>query len=128
MASCLYKSPSEDSLRADEWVKLFTKDAFVNIGGGPSTPDDTSLQAIRKSMWKDVKTRKHTVTRVFPATPPDNSNDLAFATFGSVKLELRAADSDGSTHREKDWSAYGQLRKDQEEGVYRLAHYHVYFG
>jgi hypothetical protein len=79
-------------------------------------------------MWNDVKTRRHTVTRVFPARFPDRpEDDLGFAAFGSVKIESKkTVDDPGSVFRERDWSAYGQLKK--EDGVYKLAHYQVYFG
>lgn len=138
----------------EQWVKLFTEDAVVKIGDSPSTPDQirkahtlpnlastedelivpcllyTALKDLRATMWNGVKTREHTVTRVFPAKFPDwPEDDLGFAAFGSVKIEaetITVVDGHSSLFKERDWSAYGQLKK--EDGVYKLAHYEVYFG
>jgi hypothetical protein len=78
-------------------------------------------------MWKDVKTRKHTVTRVFPAKFPDwPNNDLGFMAFGSVQYEEYAKlEGCKGSGRIRDWAAQGQLRQ-QEDGGYKLAYYRVY--
>ncbi|KAH8910138.1 hypothetical protein BR93DRAFT_925170 [Coniochaeta sp. PMI_546] len=114
----------------EQWVKLFTEDAVVKIGDSPSTPDQIALKDLRATMWNGVKTREHAVTRVIPAKFPDwPEDDLGFAAFGSVKIEaetITVVDGHSSLFKERDWSAYGQLKK--EDGIYKLAHYEVYFG
>jgi hypothetical protein len=74
-------------------------------------------------MWIDVKTRKHTVARVFPARFEDwQVDDLGFMAFGSVQY---TGHGDGTKEWVKDWSAQGRLKR--EDGIYRLAFYRVYF-
>lgn len=80
-------------------------------------------------MWKDVKTRKHTVTRVFPAVFPDFQDGvLAFSASGGVVTEAKNGAPRGSSlFTQRNWSAFGQLTT-MEDGVYKLAYYEVYFG
>ncbi|OIW33919.1 hypothetical protein CONLIGDRAFT_640992 [Coniochaeta ligniaria NRRL 30616] len=112
----------------EQWTQLFIKGAIVKMGDGPSTPDQIALKDLRTNMWKDVKTRKHTVTRVFPAVFPDFQDGvLAFSASGGVVTEAKNGGDTSSLFTQRNWSAFGQLTT-MDDGVWKLAYYEVYFG
>jgi len=71
----------------------------------------------RKSMWSAVKSRRHTVFKIFPFG--NGSNEVML--YGHVAYDLK----DGG-HAEKDWAARAILARSSDEGPLQLQFYQVY--
>lgn len=138
---------SDDPDKDNEWVDFFAEDATVVMGSEKETatgrdgenpittcvhlvlkrrrltqdvPTPEILQ-LRKKMWESVKSRKHTVTKVFPGM---FDGVVDFMLFGSVAYVLESGERSGV-----NWAARGELILEEDsdgESRYRFAYYRVY--
>ena len=76
---------SDDPEQHEEYAKSITDDGTLIMGTKKATGYKEILEA-RKALWSGpVKTRKHTLKKIFPFG--DNSNELML--FGTVKYVLK---------------------------------------
>lgn len=68
-------------------------------------------------MWAHVKSRKHTVEKLFPFGP--NSQEVML--YGSVEYDLK-----NGKHVDVDWAARAVLIQSEDDGKWRMSFYQVY--
>ncbi|KAL4726137.1 hypothetical protein ACLX1H_006814 [Fusarium chlamydosporum] len=101
----------EDNQR---WVDSFTDEARVQIGADKAR-GSKELQDFRSRMWKHIKSRKHTVHKVFPGRFPD-SEDSEVMLLGDVSVTT----TDGRL-REAAWAAHAVVKK--VDGAWKFKEY-----
>lgn len=75
-------------------------------------------------MWEKVEARKHTVSKVFPATFQGDGEEVELMLFGNVVYSLKGAAQGDEGAATVDWAGYAKLK--QTAGEWKFAYYRVY--
>lgn len=117
---------SDDRSRDDEWLGCFAADALL-VMGDKKAKGSQEIRDLRVSMWETVKSRKHTLDKVFPATFEPNAGEAAsllieyeYMLHGRAELELQNGGEKSTAH----WAGRAILRDVEGELKYVL--YQVY--
>ncbi|KAL2213252.1 hypothetical protein CC79DRAFT_1391214 [Sarocladium strictum] len=115
------------------WISYFTSDAQVTMGNDQGQGVQ-EIRALRARMWDGVESRKHTVSKVFPARfkelspSPEIGNggkggEHELMLFGEVHRVL----TDGSEVR-IPWATHAIVKKvsEGERQEWKLSHYRVW--
>ncbi|KAI9736791.1 MAG: hypothetical protein M1834_000995 [Cirrosporium novae-zelandiae] len=109
----------------DTYVNSFTDDATFKLGS-KIAQGTSEIKSLRASMWEYVKSRKHTIHKVFPF----GSDALEVMLYGDVEYELKkdgSGDGDGGVRDVKEWAGRAVLRVvGGSEGEVKLGFYQVY--
>ncbi|KAK0389120.1 hypothetical protein NLU13_2695 [Sarocladium strictum] len=116
------------------WVSYFTQDAQVTMGNDQGQGVQ-EIRALRARMWDGVQSRKHTVSKVFPARFQHLSSTSGGQGGGGMKEEeaehelmlfgeVQRVLKDGSEVR-IPWATHAVVRKvvDGERPEWKLARY-----
>lgn len=79
-------------------------------------------------MWDKVVSRKHSVSKVFPAKfrapkagePP--TEEMEFMLFGDVRYVMRQTSETNVT----SWAGHAILRRENRSAAWKFAHYRVW--
>ncbi|KAI0476791.1 hypothetical protein F4859DRAFT_480219, partial [Xylaria cf. heliscus] len=113
---------SDDPSKNEEWVRYFTPLAHVIIGDKRARGED-EIRKLRKGMWENVKSRKHKLDKVFPATferkkELDLDWKVEYMLRGTVDYELKNGER---IHAQ--WAGHASVV--DEDGL-KLGFYDVY--
>ncbi|KAJ8120158.1 hypothetical protein ONZ43_g3064 [Nemania bipapillata] len=113
---------SDHASRNDEWVDCFMPDAVLAIGEKRVKGID-EIRELRKGMWETVKSRKHSLEKVFPAAfesfRSESGQQFEYMLYGSVDYELKSAEKTAA-----QWAARAVLVN--HEGKLKYVFYQIY--
>ncbi|KAH8815696.1 hypothetical protein F5884DRAFT_189448 [Xylogone sp. PMI_703] len=109
----LYRT-SDDPNAHERYANLFTRDAILIMGSKKAVGREEIL-AFRKSLWTAVKSRLHTVIKIFPF----GTDSTEFMVYGSVAYTFK----DGKSN-EIEWA--GRVNMTKEDGEWKPSFYQVY--
>ncbi|KAI0456124.1 hypothetical protein F5B21DRAFT_162128 [Xylaria acuta] len=112
---------SDDPSKNEEWVDYFTPLAYVIMGDKRAWGED-EIRKLREGMWENVKSRKHKLEKVFPATFERNELDPGWQfecmLHGTVDYEMKNGEK---AHAQ--WAGHASIV--DEDGL-KLRCYDVY--
>ncbi|KAI0439599.1 hypothetical protein F4803DRAFT_32276 [Xylaria telfairii] len=112
---------SDDASRNEEWVAYFTPLADVIMGDKRARGED-EIRQLREGMWENIKSRKHKLEKIFPATfgkrDVDPDWQFEYMLHGTVDYEMKNGDKIRA-----QWA--GRASLVDEDGL-KLRFYDVY--
>ncbi|KAF7551507.1 hypothetical protein G7046_g7705 [Stylonectria norvegica] len=114
---------SDDERDNEQWVQSFTSDAKIQIGADKAE-GTKDIREMRGKMWTTVKTRKHTVFKVFPGVFKGPESQAASHHVEAMLLGEASFITRDERTIEASWTGHAVLRKDGEE--WKFASYRIW--
>ncbi|KAI1490625.1 hypothetical protein F5X96DRAFT_669498 [Biscogniauxia mediterranea] len=118
-----FYAASDDPSRNEEWVEYFAADAVL-VMGDKTAKGTEQIRRLREGMWEKVKSRRHRLEKVFPASfgPGRKGEEHEYMICGSADFVMKSGEDDVAS---ATWAGRAVLT-DVDGGRLKYAFYQVY--